>query len=217
MGAMDESVSVDPEAVVEAYRLNEQGIRSLLRELNGQQLEGEHEAVRKRVRAFAEAEQEAFIAVTLALTSEEFHETVESTVGPEAAAEFESVGEQFQSLAETFHLVRLEATKERFNPITSIDVKTTYEADEELPIVGHSVASGDATMYEFKGSTSETLQLAGYVVQAANESLEAVLNTGRTVSTDELSRLIDRHQKLETELGEFYDHIDELRREPAGE
>lgn len=214
---MDESVSVDPEAVVEAYRLNEQGVQSLLQELNSQQLEGKHQTVRERVRAFAEAEQEAFIAVTLALTSDEFHETVESTVGHEAAAEFESLGEQYGSLAETFHLVRLETTKERLNPITSIDVRTTYEAQEELPLVGHTVSSGDATLYEFRGSASETLQLAGYVVQAANESLEAVLNTGRTVSTDELSRLIDRHQKLETELGEFYDHIDELRREPTSE
>lgn len=184
--------------------------------LERERLEGNHEAVRERVRTFAETEQKVFLGLSLALNDTEgFFAEVESNLGPDVAAEFGEIRDAYPSLAETFKLVRLEATKERQNPITSIDVRTAYSTQQDAPLVGYTVSSGNVELHEYRGTTQETLQSAAYFVQAANDALAATLAEDHSVNTDELSELIDRHEKLETELNALYDHIEELRRNPV--
>jgi hypothetical protein len=212
---MDNTKRVTPAELARAYQEYEEGVEALLDDLERERLEGNYESVRERVREFAETEQEVFLAVSLAMDGNEgFFDNVETRVGREVAAEFEQLRETYQSLAETFRLVRLEVAKERQNPITSIDVRTAYSTEQEAPLVGYTVSSGDVDLHEYRGTTQETLQSAGYFVQAANDALAAALEADHAVNTDELSELIDRHEKLEAELNTLYDHIDELRRKP---
>ena len=213
---MDNTKRVTPAELARAYQEYEQGVQSLLGDLERELLEGEGESVRERVRTFAETEQKVFLALALALEdSTGFFREVESKLGQDAADEFAEIREKYQSLAESFRLVRLETTKGRQNPITSLDVKTAYSAEQEVPMIGYTASSGAVDLHEYRGTTQETLQSAGYLVQAANDALEATLDNDRPVNTDELSALIDRHEKLEAELNTLYDHIDELRRKPV--
>jgi hypothetical protein len=213
---MDNTKRVTPVDLARAYQEYEQGAQALLDDLERERLEGNDESVRERVREFAETEQKVFLALALALDDTEgFFSEVESHVGRDVAGEFETIRDDYALLAETFKLVRLEVTKERQNPITSIDVRTAYSTEQEAPLVGYTVSSGHVDLHEYRGTTQETLQSAGYFVQAANDALAATLEEDRPVNTDELSELIDRHEKLEAELNTLYDHIDELRRKPV--
>jgi len=207
-----------PGALVEEYLQRERGTRSLLDELEKLSIEGEHEALRDRVRTFAENNQEVFYTVALALTgSKHFYGDVESQLGVGPADKLRELAETYPSLSEPFSLVRMEVSNERRNPITGFDVTTTYHAEEEVPIVGYTAHSGDMDLYDYRGSPQEVLQTASYLVQATNDSLEAALQQNHSVNTDELSELIDRHEKLESELNTLRDHIDELRRKPVGD
>jgi len=213
---MENTKQVTPTELARAYQSYEKGGRALLDDLERERLEGNHEAVRERVRTLAETEQKVFLGLSLALNdTERFFAEVESNLGPDVAAEFGEIRDAYPSLAETFRLVRLEATKERRNPITSIDVRTAYSTQQDAPLVGYTVSSGNVELHEYRGTTPETLQSAAYFVQAANDALAATLAEDHSVNTDELSELIDRHEKLETELNALYDHIEELRQKPV--
>jgi len=159
-----------------------------------------------------------FFTVALALTgSKHFFGDVESQLGVGAADKLRELAETYPSLAEPFNLVRMEVSNDRQNPITSFDVTTTYDQDQEVPLVGYKAYSGEVELYDFRGSPQEVLQTASYLVEATNDSLEASLRQNHSVNTDELSELIDRHEKLESELNDLRDHIDELRRKPIGD
>ena len=213
---MDNTKRVTPGELARAYQEYEQGAQALLDDLERELLEGNGGSVRERVRAFAETEQKVFLALALALNdSEGFLREVESGLGRDVAGEFESIRDEYGSLAETFKLVRLEVMKGRQNPVTNLDVRTAYSTDQEVPMIGYTISSGTVELHEYRGTTQETLQSAGYLVQAANDALKAALSADRPVNTDELSALIDRHEKLEAELNALYDHIDELRRKPV--
>lgn len=204
-----------PVALVEEYLANEHGTNALLDDLEMQSLEGEHETVRRRIRNLAEENRELFFAVALALGgSEEFFDEVGAELGSETVQTLHGLDEQYPSLIEPFRLVRMELSNDRRNPITSIDVTTAYSQDQEIPIIDYSAFSGGVQLYDHRGSPQEVLQSAGYLVQATNDSLEAALDQDHSVNTDELSALIDRREKLESELSTLRDHIDELRRKP---
>lgn len=207
-----------PVELATAYQEYERGTRTLLDDLERATIEGNHQEVRERIRAFADTRQKVFFAVSLALNdSEGFFQEVESKLGRETAAEFEELRETYGSLAEPFNLVRLEVARERQNPITNIDVRTAYSTEQEVPLVSYTVSSGGVELHEYQGTPQEALQSAGYIVQATNESLESALEADRSVNTDELSGLIDRYEKLESELNTLFDHIDTLRRKPIEE
>jgi hypothetical protein len=206
-----------PGALVEEYLQRERGTRALLDELEKLSIEGEDEKLRERVRTFADNNQEVFYTVALALTnSKHFFGDVESQLGIGPADKLRDLADTYPSLAEPFSLVRMEGSNERRNPITGFDITTTYHAEEEVPIVGYTAFSGNVELYDHRGSPQEVLQTASYLVQATNDSLEASLQKNHSVNTDELSELIDRHEKLESELNALRDHIDELRRKPVG-
>jgi len=207
-----------PGALVEEYLQRERGTRALLDELEKLSIEGKDEQLRERIRTFADNNQEVFYTVALALTnSKHFFGDVESQLGVGPADKLRDLADTYPSLAEPFSLIRMEVSNERRNPITGFDVTTTYHAEEEVPIVGYTAFSGNVELYDHRGSPQEVLQTASYLVQATNDSLEASLKQNHSVNTDELSELIDRHEKLESELNALRDHIDQLRRKPVGD
>jgi len=207
-----------PGALVEAFLERERGTRVLLDELDRLALEGEHEQLRERVREFADESQQIFYAVALSLTnSEQFFGDVEAQLGVEPADTLRALAETYPQLAQPFNLVRVEIANERHNPITGLEVTTTYHEEEEVPLVAYTASSGDVDLFEYRGSPQEVLQSAGYLVEATNDSLEAALERNYSVNTDELSELIDRREKLESELNTLTDLIDQLRREPVGD
>jgi hypothetical protein len=216
---MDDVDSTEmPGALVEEFLQRERGTRALLDELEKLSIEGNHEELRDRIRTFAENNQEVFYTVALALTgSKHFFGDVESQLGVGAADRLRDLAETYPSLAEPFGLVRMEVANDRRNPLTGLDVTTTYHAEEEVPIVAYTAFSGDLDLYDYRGTPHEVLQTATYLVQATNDSLEASLQQHHSVNTDELSELIDRHETLESELNALRDHIDELRRKPVGD
>jgi len=207
-----------PGALVEKYLERERGTLALLDELEKLSIEGDHETLRERIRQFAEENQQVFYAVALALTgSEKFFGDVESQLGGDPADRLRDLSETYPSLAEPFSLVRMEISSERYNPLTGLDVTTTYHSQEEVPLVSYTAYSGGVDLFEYRGSPEEVLQSASYLVQATNDSLEAALQQDHSVNTDELSELIDRREKLESELNYLHDLIDELRRSPVGD
>jgi len=205
-----------PGALVEEYLQRERGTLALLDELEKLSIEGEYGQLRERIRTFARNNQEVFYTVALALTgSEHFFGDVESQLGGEPADKLRGLAETYPSLSEPFSLVRMEISNERHNPLTGLDVTTTYHSEEEIPLVAYTAYSGGVDLFEYRGSPAEVLQSATYLVQATNDSLEAALRKDHSVNTDELSELIDRREKLESELNHLHDLIDELRRNPV--
>lgn len=207
-----------PGAIVEAFLERERGTRALLDELEQLSIEGRHEEVRRRIREFAEHSQSAFFAVALALTnSKHFFGDVEAQLGVGPADTLRELAETYPTLAEPFGVVRMEVGNNRKNPMTGMDVTTSYHAEEEVPLIAYTAHSGDLVLHESRGSPQEILRSASYLVQATNDSLEAALEQDHSVNTDELSELIDRREQLESELGILRDRIDELRRKPVGD
>jgi polyhydroxyalkanoate synthesis regulator phasin len=207
-----------PGAIVEEFLQRERGARSLLDELERESLEGNYEVVRQRVREFADNSRNVFFAVALALTnSKHFFGDVESQLGVGPADRLRDLAETYPTLAEPFSVVRMEVANDRKNPMTGMDVTTSYHAEEEVPLIAYTARSGDMVLHESRGSPQEVLQSASYLVQATNDSLEAALDQDHSVNTDELSELIDRREQLESELGHLRDRIDELRQRPVGD
>ena len=207
-----------PGAIVEEFLQRERGTRALLDELEKLSIEGDHREVRDRIRTFAENDRSVFFTVALALTnSKHFFGDVESQLGVQAADRLRDLAETYPTLAESFGIVRMEVANDRKNPMTRMDVTTSYHEEEEVPRVAYSAYSGDVLLHESRGSPQEILQSASYLVQATNDALEAALDQDHSVNTDELSELIDRREQLESELGQLRDRIDELRRKPVGD
>jgi len=207
-----------PGAIVEEFLHRERGTRALLDDLERLAVEGDHEEVRDRIRAFAQSDRGVFFAVALALTnSKHFFGDVESQLGVEPADRLRDLAETYPTLAEPFALVRMEVASDRKNPTTGMDVTTTYHRDEEVPLVEYTVHSGEVELAESRGSPSEVLGTAGQLVEATNDALEAALRQDHSVNTDELSDLIERREHLESELSGLRDRIDELRRTPVGD
>jgi len=207
-----------PGALVEAYLAREAGVRALLEDLEKLSIEGDHAAVRERIRAVAEASRPVFFTVALALTgSEHFFGDVESQLGVGPADRLRDLAETHAGLAEPFSLVRMEVSGDRHNPVTGLDVTTTYDAEAEVPMVAYTAHSGEVALYDSRGSPQEVLQSATYLVQATNDALEAATAEDHAVNTDELSELIDRREDLESEVNALRDRIDDLRRRPVDE
>ncbi|MEF8781521.1 MAG: hypothetical protein V5A39_00335 [Haloarculaceae archaeon] len=207
-----------PGAIVEEFLRRERGTRALLDDLERLSIEGEHEEVRDRIRMLAENDRGVFFTVALALTnSKHFFGDVESQLGVGAADKLRDLAETYPTLADPFGIVRMEVANDRRNPMTGIDVTTSYHAEEEVPLIAYTAYSGDVALHDSRGSPQEVLQSASYLVQATNDALEAALDQDHSVNTDELSELIDRREQLESELGQLRDRIDELRRKPVGD
>jgi len=207
-----------PGAIVEAYLDRERGVRALLDELEALAVQGDHAAVRERIRAFAANDRATFFAVALALTnSAHFFGDVESQLDVGAADALRDLAETYPTLAEPFGIVRMEVAGDRHNPVTGLDVTTTYDDEQEVPLVAYTANSGAVELFESRGSPQEVLSTATYVVQATNDALEAAMAEDHPVNTDELSELIDRREELESELSVLRDRIDALRRSPGGE
>ncbi len=207
-----------PGAIVEEFLQRERGTRALLDELERLAIEGDHEEVRQRVRTFAENNRSTFFAVALALTnSKHFFGDVESQLGVGPADKLREVADTYPTLAEPFSIVRMEVANDRKNPVTGMDVTTSYHEAEEVPLIAYTAHSGNVALYESRGTPQEVLHSASHLVQATNDALEAALEKDHSVNTDELSELIDRREKLESELGVLRDRIDELRRKPVGD
>ena len=212
----DRNTGPVPDSLVEAFLDHEHGTVALLDDLEARALAGEAEAVREKIRGFAAEHRDVFFAVALALEADDgVFADLESRFDEETVSKLRDLSDRYPSLSEPFALVRLEVSKERTNPVTTIDVTTTYSPTEEVPIIEYSAYSGDVKLYEHRGTPQEVLQSAGYLLQATNDSLSAALDQDRSVNTDELSALIDRREKLESELSTLRDNLDELRRKPV--
>jgi uncharacterized protein (UPF0335 family) len=214
---MDDVESEDmPRVLVEEFLAREEGTRALLDQLERLTLEGDHETVRERIRDLAEHNRNVFYAVALSLTgSKQFYGDVEAQLGLEAADVLRDIGETYPALAEPFGVVRSEQTRDRHNPVTELEARTTYVAEEEVPVVQYTPRSGAVELFTGKGSPEEVLQFATYLVQATTDSLDSAMERDYSVNTEELSALIDRQEELEAELDQLRDQIDELRRTPV--
>lgn len=217
---MDQPEGADelPGMLVETYLEREAGVRALLDDLDRQALEGEHEAVRNRIRRFAEENQHVFFTTALALTgSAQFFGDVESQLDVTAADRLRDLADTYPALEEPFNVVRNEHARDRHNPVTGIQTTTTYHAEEALPLVRYTVSSGNVDLYEGCESPEEILGVATQFVRSTTDGLAAAMDDDFSVNTEELSNLIDRREELESELDQLRAQIDELRRRPIGD
>ncbi|QGN06128.1 hypothetical protein Hrd1104_01660 [Halorhabdus sp. CBA1104] len=206
-----------PGMLVEEYLERESGIRTLLDDLERQALEGEHEAVRERIRRLAEQNRGVFFTVALSLTgSAQFFGDVEAQLDVTAADRLRDLAETYPSLAEAFSIVRNEQARDRRNPVTGLETTTSYHAEEALPLIRYTVKSGDVALYEGCESPEEVLEVGTQFVRSTTDALEAAMGDDFSVNTEELSNLIDRREALESELDRLRSQIDELRRRPVG-
>lgn len=207
-----------PGMLAEEYLQREAGVRALLKDLDRQALEGDHEAVRERIRGLAETDQGVFFTVALSLTgSAQFFGDVEAQLDVTAADRLRDLAETYPALEQPFNVVRREQAHDRKNPVTGLQTTTTYHAEEALPLIRYTVSSGSVDLYEGCESPEEILGIATQFVQSTADSLEAALDEEFSVNTEELSNLIDRREELESELDRLRDQIDELRRRPIGD
>jgi hypothetical protein len=207
-----------PGAVVREFLEREDGVRTLLDDLEMLTLEGRHGEVRDRIRTFAEESQPVFFTVALALTgSKHFFGDVESQLGVGPADRLRDLSETYPALADPFSIVRMEVSGDRHNPVTGLDVTTTYHAEEQVPMVAYTAHSGEAPLFDAKSSPQEVLGTATFLVQATNDALDAALEGDHPINTDELSELIDRREELESELSVLRDRIDDIRQAPLDE
>lgn len=216
MSSRDEAPREMPKALVEDFLEQEAGTRAFLDELQKLAAEGRHEAVRERAREFAEHSQGAFFTVALSLSgSAQFFADVEAQMDTEVGDELRDLRETYGTLADEFGLVRTEQTQDRLNPVTSVSASTTYQSEEEVPLVQYAPISGEMELHESRESPEEVLQVAHFLVQATTDALDAAMENDRPVNTQELSSLIDRREELESELSRLRSQIDELRRTPV--
>lgn len=207
-----------PGALVTEFLERESGTHALLDELERLVLEGEREQARERIRGLAENSPGVFFAVALSLTgSKQFFGDVEAQLDVTAADTLRDLADTYPSLEEPFNVVRTEQSHDRYNPVTGLSTTTTYHAEEEVPLIRYAMQSGELPLLEATESPQEVLQVAIYLVQATNDSLEASLEQDHSVNTEELSGLIDRREELESELDQLRARIDELRRRPVGD
>jgi hypothetical protein len=205
-----------PKALVEDFLDQEPGTRTLLDELQKLAAEGRHDEVRERLRDFAAQSQGAFFTVALSLSgTAQFFADVEAQMDAAVGEKLRDLDETYGTLAEPFGIVRTEQTQNRLNPVTSMNASTTYEADEEVPLVQYAPLSGSVELYESRESPEEVLQVTHFLAQATTDALDAALENDRPVNTEELSALIDRREDLESELSKLRDQIDQLRRTPV--
>lgn len=205
-----------PGILAEAYLEREAGVRALLEDLERQALEGDHEAVRERVRRLAEENRSVFFTVALSLTgSAQFFGDVEAQLDVAAADRLRELPDTFPALEEPFNVVRNEQARDRHNPVTGLETTTTYHAEEALPLIHYTVTSGNVDLYEGTESPEEVLGVATEYVRSTTDALEAAIEDDFSVNTEELSNLIDRREELESELDRLRNQIDELRRRPV--
>ena len=132
-----------PGAIVEEFLQRERGTRALLDDLERESLEGNDETVRQRIRGFADNSRNVFFAVALALTnSKHFFGDVEAQLGVGPADRLRDLAETYPTLAEPFGIVRMEVANDRKNPVTGMDVTTSYHAEEEVPLIAYTARSG---------------------------------------------------------------------------
>lgn len=204
-----------PRLLVEEYLQQERGARSLLDELERLHIRGEYETVRERIRNLAEHEQGVFYTVAFSIAdSEQFFEDVESQMEAEVADRLRELSDSYSTLAESFEIVRTEYANDRFNLITGLEATTTYQMEEEVPLIDYTPRSGNVELYTGKKSPQELLEFTEYLLRATNDSLEASIEKEHSVNTEELGALIERHEELESRLNRLQDRIDELRRRP---
>jgi len=207
-----------PGVLVEEYLEREAGVRALLDDLDRQALEGDHAAVRERVRGLAAENRSVFFTVALSLTgSPQFFGDVEAQLDVTAADRLRDLADTYPALAEPFSVVRTEQAGDRHNPITGLETSTAYHAEEGLPLVRYTVTSGNVDLYEGCESPEEVLGVATGFVRSTTDALEAAMDEDFSVNTEELSNLIDRREELESELDRLRGRIDELRRRPVGD
>jgi archaellum component FlaC len=207
-----------PKALVEDFLEQEAGTRAFLDELQRLAAEGRHDEVRDRLRDFADHSQGAFFTVALSLGgTAQFFADVEAQMDAATGEKLRDLEETYGTLADEFSIVRSEQTQNRLNPVTSLSASTTYESEEEVPLVEYTPLSGDLELFDSRESPEEVLQAAHFLVQATTDALEQATEHDQAVNTEELSALIDRRDELEMELSRLRDQIDELRRTPVDE
>jgi len=207
-----------PGAIVEAFLDREEGVRTLLSELERMTIEGEHAAVRERLRNLADTDEAVFYTVAFSLTnSRQFFGDVEAQLDVTAADRLRDLAETYPSLAEPFNIVRTERAEDRLNPVTDTSYAVSYHHTVESPMITYSPLSGDQQLYESRGTPSEILRVSTDLAAATTDALDVALENDYSVNTEELSALIDRREELETELSKLRDQLDELRRTPVEE
>ena len=216
---MDDVAGDDmPGAIVASFLEREQGVRALLDDLERQTVEGQHGAVRERIRTLAEESEPVFYTVAFALTnSAHFFGDVEHQLDVAAADRLRDLGETYAALAEPFTIVRTERAEDRKNPVTDTSYAVSYHHEAESPIVTYRPLSGDVELVESRGTPSEVLQVSTDLAAATTEALAVALEEDYSVNTEELSALIDRREELESELDRLRDDLDELRRTPVSD
>ena len=204
-----------PRAIVEEFLARERGTRALLDDLEKLAIEGRTEELHDRIENVARNDEAVFYTVAFSLAdSVQFFGDVEAQLDVTAADRLRDLAETYPTLAEPFAVVRTELSEDRKNPVTDVSYSVSYHRGLESPIVTYRPLSGDRELYESRATPSEVLGTAADLVAATTDALDVALDSDHSVNTEELSELIDRRERLESELSRLRDDLDELRRTP---
>ena len=211
MSTTDEQPPEPPRSWVEDFLDSETEIRGVLDEAREAHLLGEYEAVREKLRAFAQAENGIFRVVALAvLDVERFYSDLEAQYEDDSppTEQLETMGSEFNRLADPLELVLSERMNEFRNPRPGLRRGFRYSEETQLPRLDYDVYSGDVKLCQFVHPPSQALVLAQSVLNSTRQLLEQVDANGDPIAEAEQERIANMHEHLSEELAEMAAYIE---------
>jgi hypothetical protein len=168
-------------------------------------------AVREKLRAFAQAENGIFRVVALAvLDVERFYSDLEAQYEDDSppTEQLETMGSEFNRLADPLELVLSERMNEFRNPRPGLRRGFRYSEETQLPRLDYDVYSGDVKLCQFVHPPSQALVLAQSVLNSTRQLLEQVDANGDPIAEAEQERIANMHEHLSEELAEMAAYIE---------
>jgi hypothetical protein len=211
MTTTDETITEPPRSWINQFYDSESEVRGVLDEIREAHLLGEYEAVREKLRAFAQAENGLFRAIALiVLDIESFYTDLADQYEDESPPieELKTLGAEYDRLADDLELVLSERMNEFQNPRPGLRRGFRYSDDTELPRLDYDLYSGDVELCQFIHPPSQALVLAQSIVNSTHALLERVDANQDPIAPAERERIATMHEHLTEELTEMAEYIE---------
>jgi hypothetical protein len=207
----DTVASEPPRSWVEAFFDSEAEIRGVLEDVREAHLLGDHETVREKLRAFAQAENGIFRIVALVvLDAETFYTDLEEQYAEETppTEELQAIGSEFDRLADDLELVFSEQMNQFQNPRPGLRRGFRYSEETKLPRLDYDVYSGEVKLCQFVHPPSQALVLVQSILYSTRKLLEQVDANGDPIAEGERERIANMHDHLSEELAEMEAYVE---------
>lgn len=210
MTASEERSMEPPRSWVAEFQASEAEVRGVLDDIREAHLLGEYATVREKLRAFAQAENGLFRAIALVVMDiESFYTDLAAQYEDEEPPieELQSLGAEYDRLADEFELILSERLNEFQNPRPGLRRGFRYSDSTQLPRLDYDLYSGDVELCQFIHPPSQALVLARSIVNSTKALLERVDANGDPIAQAEQERLAEIHGHLTEDMTEMTEYI----------